>query len=87
MKLLNYALKVIRLCRALNRTPLAYESNTLPIRLYRYTAGGVIIELHNKRDRTLLTVPFIHCLCVIIWLQVINNNKQCVSNNNHCEVK
>ena len=27
-KLLNYALKVVRLDRALNRTPLACESNT-----------------------------------------------------------
>ena len=58
MKLLSYATKVIRLCRALNRTPLACESNTLPIWLCRYTADYVIFELKNKRDRTLLTVVY-----------------------------
>ena len=46
MKLLNYALKVIRFGRALNRTPLACKSNTLPIWVCRYTASYVMIELH-----------------------------------------
>ena len=55
MKSLSYALKVMRLCRALDRIPLTCESNTLPIWLIRYTADYVIIELHNKRDRALLT--------------------------------
>ena len=53
---MSYALKVIRLCRALSRTPLACESNTLPIWLCRYTAVYVIVELNNKHDRTLLTL-------------------------------
>ena len=60
VKLLSNALKVMRFCRALNRTPIAYESNTLPIWLIRYTADYVIIELHNKRDCALLTLCVIH---------------------------
>ena len=61
MKLMSYAFKVIRLRLAFNRTPLAYESNTLPIWLCRYTAAYVIFELNNKRDRTLLTKSYSFC--------------------------
>ena len=46
MKLLIYALKVVRLDRALNRTPLSYKSNALPIWLCRYMTSNVTNELH-----------------------------------------
>ena len=46
MKLLNYALKIVRLHRALNGIPPAYRSNALRIWLVLYTTGDVTIELH-----------------------------------------
>ena len=43
IKLLNYALKVVLLDRAVNRTPLTFKSNALPKWLCRYTTSDVII--------------------------------------------
>ena len=63
MKLLNYALKHARLDRALNRTPLACKSNTVPIWLRRYTGSYVTIELHNQTRYLLYIRPHTFYSC------------------------